>query len=503
MDIFTIAAAKKLAGSGDGTGGSGIVQNQSDWNQNDSTQKDYIKNKPFYYGETYVEDLVMPTPTELYSTVDVGSDGDRGYALLGYKAVFEAGKTYTLIETMTQGENSSSKNIELTAYRLSDIGLPSVFSEAVALIDSSQTPYIIAGATLKDLQNFSDIALAEDTMYLTYKIKNPDISYTLICKEYNNMAQGYKTIDINYIPVKELNQIFNRKDELILGEQIADLSISESHLQQNSVNNAHISDNAITTDKILDKAVTTDKISDKAVTSNKISNNAITTDKISNYAITTDKILSKAITTDKISNYAITTDKILSKAIQTSHFAPGSISHQILEDYEICNTRTVTTNVVSISNENSYMTMGAREGIYIFDIISTDTTNTSQEIIMSMIYKTQDDSNIEEEVEIFREAFDFSEGKEMRFEVHLLKTNNRYFIGEVRAIGESTSMIKPIMFYEIQNYCIGHTVGLPKVKIAFSDSLNQQIAVGSKYGCIRQQENWVTEVEVVDDDVQT
>lgn len=42
IDILTLALAKKMSGS---SGGSAI---QSDWNQNDETASDYIKNRPFY-----------------------------------------------------------------------------------------------------------------------------------------------------------------------------------------------------------------------------------------------------------------------------------------------------------------------------------------------------------------------------------------------------------------------------------------------------------------------
>lgn len=46
MDIITYALAKGKSG-----GGGGVSQIQSDWNQNDETKVDYIKNKPLYKTE--------------------------------------------------------------------------------------------------------------------------------------------------------------------------------------------------------------------------------------------------------------------------------------------------------------------------------------------------------------------------------------------------------------------------------------------------------------------
>ncbi len=239
---------------------------QSDWNQTDENADDYIKNKPFYYGEMYVEDFVLPTPTELYSTVSSASNADLGYALLGYKAIFEAGKTYTLLETITDGENSSSKNIELTAYPLTALGFPSAFADAVALLDSSNNIYIASGATATDLKNFSDIALAEDTMYLTYKIEDPDISYTLTCKEYNNTIWQYNTIDVNYLPMEQIGENIKLPNDAVKTAALADDTVTTNKLVDGSVTSNKIANNAIGNDLLQDGAVTTEKLADGSVT---------------------------------------------------------------------------------------------------------------------------------------------------------------------------------------------------------------------------------------------
>lgn len=49
------------------TGGGGSAGNvQSDWNQNDSTAADYVKNRPFYTGNP-VETVIIPTTTVAFS----------------------------------------------------------------------------------------------------------------------------------------------------------------------------------------------------------------------------------------------------------------------------------------------------------------------------------------------------------------------------------------------------------------------------------------------------
>lgn len=69
-----------------GTGGSGV---QSDWNQNDDTQPDYVKNRPFYMGD-HVETVLVEE-----STVSFADDGS-GIYFAPFPSAFEAivGETY-------------------------------------------------------------------------------------------------------------------------------------------------------------------------------------------------------------------------------------------------------------------------------------------------------------------------------------------------------------------------------------------------------------------------
>ena len=53
LDVTTLALAKSYADQHGGGGG----HVQPDWNQNDTTQPDYVKNKPFYLEKTLVVEL--------------------------------------------------------------------------------------------------------------------------------------------------------------------------------------------------------------------------------------------------------------------------------------------------------------------------------------------------------------------------------------------------------------------------------------------------------------
>lgn len=60
LDITTLALAKSYTNQHGGGGG----QVQPDWNQNDSTAADYVKNRPFYTGKpvetVLVEESTVP-----------------------------------------------------------------------------------------------------------------------------------------------------------------------------------------------------------------------------------------------------------------------------------------------------------------------------------------------------------------------------------------------------------------------------------------------------------
>ena len=85
FDVTTLALAKSYADQHGGGGG----QVQPDWNQNDSTAKDYVKNRPFYTGDP-VETVLVEESTVPFA------DTGRGFYMAEFPSTFEAtvGETY-------------------------------------------------------------------------------------------------------------------------------------------------------------------------------------------------------------------------------------------------------------------------------------------------------------------------------------------------------------------------------------------------------------------------
>lgn len=63
LDVTTLALAKSYTNQHGGSGGGGV---QPDWNQNDSTAADYVKNRPFYTGDP-VETVLVEESTVTFS----------------------------------------------------------------------------------------------------------------------------------------------------------------------------------------------------------------------------------------------------------------------------------------------------------------------------------------------------------------------------------------------------------------------------------------------------
>ena len=82
---ITIAADGKTISATGGGGGGGV---QSDWNQNDSTAADYVKNRPFYTGNP-VENVLVEE-----NTVPFEGGGDLYMGMLPQVVPVIAGETY-------------------------------------------------------------------------------------------------------------------------------------------------------------------------------------------------------------------------------------------------------------------------------------------------------------------------------------------------------------------------------------------------------------------------
>ena len=120
LDIITLGLAKSYTNQHSGGGG----QVQPDWNQNDETQPDYVKNRPFYTadpveivlleettatfaynGSTYQARVSVDFSLEIGTTYEVSWDGTV-YSCVGYDYTKYAtiGNQYIFTSTSDTGE---------------------------------------------------------------------------------------------------------------------------------------------------------------------------------------------------------------------------------------------------------------------------------------------------------------------------------------------------------------------------------------------------------------
>ena len=86
MNLHDIIISRAIGGIG---GGGGAASVQSDWNQNDDTAADYVKNRPFY--ETDPVETVMLPETTVTIALKFNTLSDN------FPYSFEIGRTYTIL----------------------------------------------------------------------------------------------------------------------------------------------------------------------------------------------------------------------------------------------------------------------------------------------------------------------------------------------------------------------------------------------------------------------
>lgn len=146
LDVTTLALAKSYADQHSGGGG----QVQPDWNQNDSTVADYVKNRPFYTGapmETvFVEESTVPFE-------------DNGGVYMGQPEstfVPTVGETYKVSWDGTTYENTcvNFNNLQVIG-NLSIMGIGSDTGEPFLIAVGNGTGIRIATADTSDSHTFS------------------------------------------------------------------------------------------------------------------------------------------------------------------------------------------------------------------------------------------------------------------------------------------------------------------------------------------------------------
>ena len=143
-----------------GNGGSGV---QHDWNQNDATKPDYIKNRPFYAGDPVEMVLLEETAITIADMQNLVSSS--------FPYSFEVGQTYVI--------TFDGVNTEYTAYRQND--------------------RVVVGGDYSSVFGGSGyfLGVLNGDLFLITKDESLNGSHTIAIKEY---AREIVKIDEKYIP---------------------------------------------------------------------------------------------------------------------------------------------------------------------------------------------------------------------------------------------------------------------------------------------------------------
>lgn len=388
------------------------------YNQNDPTQKDYIKNRPFYKEDVEVDYLILPYV-----------ETENEVVVIGNKIGLEAGKDYTidiyddseLVDSITIQGIDASAVYGISAIVLGDIQtLPFMIADG-ALLDDKGKPYQADNAFYFLENNYSKIVIHGIPSVQTI----------------------YHTLPIEYLSPIPTDLIVNGA---VTKDKMAQNSVGQDNIEKHSITNSKVADEAISTEKIIDGAVTTEKIAD----------NAITKDKISDSAVTGNKILDNTITTSKLANSSVTNDKIAS-----------DISHLKLSE-PIIQSECVVTETEPISVFSETISLNARKAgqkIVIYGtIVSSDTESTEQQL------KLQGRSG--EMLTLASVTADFSSSKQWNLWCEIERYNTEAHRIEMFLSTENGEQINAISFYKLVSSFI-------QIRLLFGDSTTHQMAYGT------------------------
>ena len=115
-------------------------------------------------------------------------------------------------------------------------------------------------------------------------------------------------------------------DGAVTGVKIRTAAVGTSALANLSVTESKIDNDAVTTDKIADGAVTGDKLAGKSVTSGHLVNGAVTTYRLADGAVTAAKIGVAAVNSAALAALSVTESKIDNDAVTTGKIADGAVT---------------------------------------------------------------------------------------------------------------------------------------------------------------------------------
>lgn len=204
MDIITLALAKKYADE-KLTNIDGSSSTQSDWNQNDETALDYIKNRTHY---DRTELLVEET------TVTVFSNGSAGSVLSNaFNADLVEGDTYIVAFDGTEYECVATMHPEM---------------EAVCIGASDASFYNICYNITK---------------------QTPPFLYAIQNTSHNLYAEGTHTISITHIALKKLDNKFLNDDVFTQADLSQNEEVFNALIEIDAISAVTDSDESILTDE--------------------------------------------------------------------------------------------------------------------------------------------------------------------------------------------------------------------------------------------------------------
>lgn len=178
--------------SGGGTG----TSVQSDWNQNDESASDYIKNRPFY--QTEYEDI----------TWDGNKDGKTVFHVTYYLVSTSVlDQSYFIGATVTyiNVSKSDAKVLESNSVVLSSINSVDSTDDAWLFLVENGSKFFLIIYALKDNATYHDMTIEKRGLYF-YFANNPDGTYTYVS---NISAGGHhnKKLESRFLPIATTTSI--------------------------------------------------------------------------------------------------------------------------------------------------------------------------------------------------------------------------------------------------------------------------------------------------------
>ena len=118
----------------------------------------------------------------------------------------------------------------------------------------------------------------------------------------------------------------NNTVRTLVGSKIAPGTVDTNELADSSVTNTKLANNSINAAKIADGSVSTAELANSAVTEQKLSNNAVSSAKIADNAVTAAKIANAQVGTSELADSSVTNAKLANNSVNAATIADGSVS---------------------------------------------------------------------------------------------------------------------------------------------------------------------------------